>query len=247
MRIYLLCQAAITTGAIARLGLPVGMVAVLAVGCSPSPEVDPQQSSQVARSPSIQYTVIADKADESPGKTQVVIDLIVPQDAPEAGLREVLRLLYDEASQRTGFQYHSTPTVIGIYAYPSREHAESGMGQWSAMLSKTPGDDEPAISIGLSVGQPQPPPERFGFTTDERMQIFRRIVTAGDRGQADAESQAPLGDTPTLADLTRQTDLASELEEKYKGELAAELGLTREQLSEISLEGLQNNWPFPQP
>jgi len=48
------------------------------------------------------------------------------------------------------------------------------------------------------------------------------------------------------ADFARQNDLASELEEQYKGELATELGLTREQLSEISLEGSQNNWPLPQ-
>jgi hypothetical protein len=233
-------------GSLRLMGLTVGFVGALAVACSQSPDVAREQSLQTIQNPSLQYTVIADEVDESPGKTQVAIDLVVPQDAPEAGLREVLLFLYDDASQRTGFQHHSNPTVIGIYAYPSREHAESGMGQWSAMLSKTPGDDEPAISIGLSVGQSAPPSERFGFTTEERTQIFGRIVTDGDRAQAEAERQASVGDTATLADFTRQNDLASELEEQYKDELATEFGLTREQLSEISLEGLQNNWPLPQ-
>ena len=113
------------------------------------------------------------------------------------------------------------------------------------MLSKTPLDDEPIVRIGLSVGRSEPPSERFGLTTQERVQVFQRILTAGDRGQADAEREAPIGDTPTLADFQKQGDLASELEEQYKGELASELGLTRDQLDEISLEGLQNNWPFP--
>lgn len=196
--------------------------------------------------PSIQYTVINDEVDESPGKTQVAMDLLVPQDASEVALREVLLFLYDEARQRTGFQYHSEPTIIGIYAYPSREHAASGMGQWSAMLIKTPRSDDPTINIAQSVGQPEPPSERFGFSTEQRIEIFGRIVTAEDRGQADAERRAPIGDTPTLADFTRQSDLASELGDQYKGELASELGLTQEQLDEIALEGFQNNWSFPE-
>ena len=51
---------------------------------------------------------------------------------------------------------------------------------------------------------------------------------------------------PTLADFTRQGDLASELGEQYKGELVSEFGLTQEQLDEIALKGFQNNWPFPE-
>ncbi len=91
----------------------------------------PSTTAATVEETAIQYTVVDDSVDESPGKTQVTLNVLVPESASEADLRNLLDGLYREASGRTGFRHHRNPTVIGIYAYPSREHAGSGMGQWS--------------------------------------------------------------------------------------------------------------------
>ena len=184
------------------------------------------------------YTLLDETLDESPGKTQVTMNLVVPEAASDQELTALLNQLLRDVRQRTGFQYHEHPTVVAIYAYGSREHAESGMGQWEAMVSKTPLDYEPSVRIRAGRGTTGEAASRFGLTRQERMAVFGQLVGAGDRGQIEAESEFP-------TNLIRQFERADQLTEQYKQDLADELGITREQLDEISVEGLQQNWPMP--
>jgi hypothetical protein len=212
-----------------------GMVLASAVvaflcGCN-----DSQVSSAI---PDIPHTVLNEDVSETPGKAQITENLLVHPDITEADLRTLLERRYEVANQRSGFRYHEHPTVVAIYAYPSREHAESGMGQWAGMLLQTPGDSVPRITIHPSVGKPSTEEERFGLPEVQRRDIYSRIVEAEDRGQADAELKHP-------TDYIKQAQLASELSEANKGALAKELKLTVGQLREIALEGLTKNWPMP--
>lgn len=216
------------------VGLGLGCLFVTA---SCSSETIPDTNEGLSESPSVEHTIINDTLDESPGKTQVTVNLLVPEDVSEEALRALLGQLYSEASQRSGFQYHDNPTVIGIYAYPSREHLAAGMGQWSGMVLKTPSDSEPRVMIGRAVGLTVEPEARFGYSEEERKQIYRRLVAAEDRGDAEAEEREP-------TDVMKQTDLSFELGDRYKDELAEELGITREQLSEIAAEAFGKNWPM---
>ena len=186
------------------------------------------------------YTLLDETLDESPGKTQVSLNILVPESSTDQELTLLLGQLLQDTSRRTGFRYHEHPTVIGIWAYASREHAESGMGQWEAMVAKTPLDPEPSVRIRLGRGMPEQPENRFGLTRAERAAAYRRIVSAEDRGQAKAESEFP-------TDLSRQFERSDQLGEQYKQDLASELGITRDQLDEIAVEGLQQNWPMPAP
>lgn len=187
----------------------------------------------------VEYTVLNEEIDESPGKTQLIINILISEDVSEDELGTLLNSLYEKANHRTGFKYHSNPTVIGIYAYPSREHAEAGMGQWLGMLTKTPTNEQSLIQVHFSVGQEDASSEsRFGFTVDGRKDIYKRIVSTEDRGQKEAEKRYP-------SDLRKQFDFVDELSAKYKKDLATELGITKEQLDEIAQEGVLNNWPMP--
>ena len=173
------------------------------------------------------------------------MNILVPESATDQELTESLNQLLQDASQRTGFQYHEHPTVVAIYAYASREHAGSGMGQWEAMVSKTPLDPEPSVDIRLGRGTVPEPANRFGLTTQERMVAYRQLVGAEDRGRTEAEREFPTENAVDLADFTRQSERADQLAEQYKQELADELGITRDQLDEIAVEGLTQNWPMP--
>ena len=82
--------------------------------------------------------------------------------------------------------------------------------------------------------------ERFAFDESQRKEIYKNIRRAEARGCRDAERRYP-------NDLQKQFTLASELQDRYKNELANKLGISRDQLDEIGLEGIQKNWPFPAP
>ena len=184
------------------------------------------------------YTLLDDTLDESPGKAQVTMNILVPESATDQELTALLNRLLRDASQRAGFQYHEYPTVVAIYAYASQDHGESGMGQWEAMVSKTPLDLEPSVRIRLGRGTVEEPANRFGLTRQERMAAYRQLVGAEDRGQAEAEREFP-------TDFSRQFERADQLGEQYKQDLADELDITRDQLDEIGVEGLQQNWQMP--
>jgi len=196
---------------------------------------DSQNNSAI---PDVPYTILKEGVSETPGKAQITENLLVHPGITEADLRTLLEKRYEVVSQRSGFRYHEHPTVVAIYAYPSREHAESGMGQWAGMLLQTPGDSVPRITIHPSVGKPYTEEERLGLSEVQRRNIFKRIVETEDRGQADAELKYP-------TDYVKQAKLASELSKANKDALAKELKLTPDQISEIAEEGLTKNWPIP--
>lgn len=227
-------------------GISYLVLAVLAVA-SAAPESD--SSGDTASSASapdgeasslLEHSVLDRQLSETPGKTQVSTDILVPEDASDEDLTSLLRHLHEEESRRSGFKYHDHPTVIGIYAYPSREHAASGMGQWLAMLTKTPTDDEPSIRLRPRGDASNGQEERFGLSEQQRKDAFQRTVRAEDRGQREAEREFP-------SDLRRQYERADQLADEYKAALAQEIEITREQLYEIGVEASQKNWPLPRP
>ena len=217
----------------------IAVISVLPLSCAAPSE----QSDSATRG----YTLLDETLDETPGKTQVTMNILVPESATDQELTKSLNQLLQDASQRTGFQYHEHPTVVGIYAYASREHAGSGMGQWEAMVSKTPLDPEPSVRIRPGRGTVDEPANRFGLTTQERMVAYRQLVGAEDRGQAEAEREFPTEGAVDLADFTKQFERADQLAEQHKQNLADELSITRDQLDEIAVEGLTQNWPMPAP
>ena len=79
------------------------------------------------------------------------------------------------------------------------------------------------------------------------MVAYSQLVGAEDRGQAEAEREFPTEDVVDLADLSRQVERADQLTNSYKQGLADQLGITRDQLDEIAVEGLTQNWPMPAP
>lgn len=93
------------------------------------------------------YKVLDEDIYDAPIKTQVVLNILVSGGISETGLKALLNKLYSSAKTKRGFKYHSSPTNIYIYAFTSKERAESGMGQWIAMLQKSYGDVSPKISI----------------------------------------------------------------------------------------------------
>lgn len=94
---------------------------------------------------------------------------------------------------------------------------------------------------------------KFDLSEAERRQIFKEIVAAEDRAQANADRKYPISGR-TVWDLSKSElrsrmdkniELMQRLQDQYKKALAKKYGLTQEQLKETSLEGVVERWPMP--
>jgi hypothetical protein len=233
-------------------------IAVLTAGIffSACGEQRPSQSANPGPSAAhLQYQILSREIYDIPLKTQVSIALLVPPDIRRDDLVAVLQEVYQATSAETGFKYRHVPSHIFIYAYPSREHAASGMGQWLGMIDRIGEQDVAHLTVSeerLAV-HATPPQIKFGLTEEKRELVFQAIVEAEDRAAKEAEARHPTPDplrpgystAAVRRVLQKEQDLKEQLESRYKRQLASLYHLSQKQLAEISSEGVKKNWPFP--
>ena len=107
-------------------------------------------------------------------------------------------------------------------------------GKWADAMQVQTGDYSNS-RFETQFWKERPLPNLY-YDTRVRMDIFRGIVKAEDKGRVESEK---LGKT-----LEESIELQMGLTEKYKKELAEAHGLTEEELLKIMIEGVQNNWPM---
>lgn len=198
----------------------------------------------------LKYEVLKDEIYDAPVKTQVHLDILIHEKSiSENKILDLLTFLYDETISRSGFKYHTNPTNIFIYAYSSKEKAESGMGQWVGMISKSYDDTSPTINISetqlnsLSLK----PTNKFGLTENERIEIWNKSIKIENKAHKEADKKYPLDKTGiTMNEIKKNNALWENLKEKYEKELANEYGIGKEIIDSISVEGLTKGWAFPQ-
>jgi hypothetical protein len=197
-------------------------------------EAAPVTAARPPEVPLPEYTVLDEDVYDAPIKTQVILHILVSGEITKQNLRALLSKLYAELQKRRGFKYHTAATHIGVYAYPKEENWKSGSGGWIAYLLRM-GEGEPTeyrINEGQFAQLGAKPEQKFGLSEAQRKKVFGEIAQAEDR----AYEEVPGGGEPR-----------ERLENKYKDALAAKYGLTGEQLSDISVEGLVKDWPLPPP
>lgn len=205
-------------------------------GTPSGPQTPPHEAAQAIPLP--EYEIVTDETSDTPIKVQVEQHILVSGDISEESLEALLRQQFDSAMKRRGFRHHDTPTNVYIYIYETREKAQAGQGLWLAMLQMGPLEEGlPEITVRAEqiarIGQEQE--EIFGLSEDQRKQVFREIVSVERRATDDAMKREP-------ANIDKQFALERKLVEKYKVDLAKKYNVTREQLDEISVEGLEKQW-----
>lgn len=186
------------------------------------------------------HIILKEDVVDSPIKTQVTLEALVTGEISAPGLKILLDQLYSSTKAKKGFKYHDSPTSIYIYAYTSKERAESGMGQWIAMLQKADAETSPTISINeRQIAQlGAEPEERFGLSEEKRKEIWKELILIEDRAMEEALKRYP-------KELEKQIEMERRLIDEHKNRLAEENGLTQEEIKRISIEGLEKDWPFP--
>lgn len=227
----------------------------IATSATPTPQPTvPAQTEPNAPMPT--YAVLDRDTYDAPIKTQIVLHAMVSGTLTEFSLKRLLHKLYDEANATRGFKYHGgKPTHVFIYLYTSRDHFKSGMGQWIAMLSKVGEGSriDTQVRTELIAHLYAKPEVKHGLSKLTRKEIFKAIVTAEDRANADAERMYPLPDplrpgysqAKAGEQLKKQAEAGNTLREKYKSEVAKRYGITKAVLDGISVEGIKKNWPMP--
>ena len=202
------------------------------------------------------YSIIDQKSYDAPIKTQIELHVQVDKKITESNIEQLLNKLYVEASMDRSFKYNGgKATHIFIYIYTSREHFESGMGQWIGMLSKVGAGTQADISIkkDLLAKLQEAPKVVNGLTEHKRRQIFNEIVTVEDRARTEAENTYPIpnpsrigySQTKAREQIIKQTQAMDKLLSKYKKELAQKHNISVDQLQDILGEGVNSNWPIP--
>ena len=186
------------------------------------------------------HIILKEDVVDSPAKTQVTLEALVSGEISTPGLRILLDQLYSSTKAKKGFKYHDSPTSIYIYAYTSKERAESGMGQWIAMLQKAHAETSPTININeRQISQlGVEPEERFGLSEEKRKEIWKELILIEDRAMEEALERYP-------QELEKQIEMERRLIDENENKLAEKYELTPDQLGKISTEGLEKDWPFP--
>jgi hypothetical protein len=166
------------------------------------------------------FVILDEEKYDSAIKTQVVYSVLASGTLTISNLKDLLERLYRRAIQTPGFRNHfGAVTHVFIYVYTSKEHFQSGGGQWVAMLSKVGKDREKLVDVREEFLQQLklPPETRHGLSENERKEIFKRLVSAEDETLHRAEAEYPMDPTQSLSvgdtfQLTKDTPLVADPE-----------------------------------
>jgi hypothetical protein len=199
------------------------------------------------------YKIVDRKITDTEIKTQVTIYAIVSGTLTEAGLKNLLGKLYDEANATRGFTYFGgKPTHVAIWLYTSEDDFKSGQGLWTANLQKIGEGSTPEIKVKteLLAYHNAGPQVKHDLSESKRKEIFKALIMAADRAEAEADRMYPWpspNDSQAKAteQIRKNAETLESLTEKYKSEVAKRYGITQEQRKEINMEGIMKDWPMP--
>lgn len=199
----------------------------------------------------LKYTVLEEDVYDAPIKTEIITHILLDKNdsITSKKLRKLLFTLYDERKSRTGFEHHLNPNTVAVYAFSTKEKAKSGMGQWVAMISKlnNTNNDGPKFKIDdIEFNSLYLEDEmRWGFSHEERQEIWNEIIFSERYGTDKAFEKYPLSEI-TEDELAKAGELASELEKQQQKEIIDKYKIHQNTLDSIGVEGLSKGWPFPE-
>ena len=200
----------------------------------------------------LKYTLLKDDISDTPLKTEILTDIVLEEkeNITEKKLEILLITLYKERKNRTGFKYHKNPNTVAIYAYSTKEKANSGMGQWVAMISKLNmnNDDEPEFKVSkIQLNSITAKDEiRWKLTNEKRHEIWDKLILSERYGSEKANEIHPIKSGSTKEDLIKAGKLMEKWQLIKEEEIIKEYKINRQVLDSIGLEGLVKGWAFPE-
>ena len=199
---------------------------------------------------------IAERKDVSFGATiRIVYTVSVSGPLTEDDIRRIAQEIIDDetsgqAVNAIGFFFYLPGTDVGgTYSAGRADWAPAG--DWASADTVRAGDysrhELGAIHVGGALGEVGKSEETTGLSEEQRRTIFKELVAAEDRADAEAEAIYPLDIfDPNYQEGTieKYVALSNELLDKYRAEVRAKYGITEEQQSAIIVEGVTEYWPM---
>lgn len=199
-----------------------------------------RQSGEQQREP--RHEVVADERQDTPGKSQVLLKVVIHEKPSNSALRALLQSLFDEAKQQGGFKFRQHPNAVYIYAYGPNTALENAVWIGMASYNENTGDSGPEIRLcseSRLESTFEEPTVKAGLSERQRRQVFWESVSIEDQAMAALERALLAGKKGEgRAEADRITASGErELRRKY--------GLTEEELQKIQIEGATKGWPMP--
>ncbi len=194
----------------------------------------------------INGVILSEEITDIPLKTQILQNILINDvKVSKETLRAFLLKRFSELSKRTGFEYHTHPTNVGIYLFNSEEKANNGMAQWSAMLLKSQHNNEPEIYFNdVQIRSSEILPEsKYGLSENFRKEIWKAIVKCED--MADQELESSFSKARKMEEFLRLDQKRNEIIKNCKSELCNQFGIDQNIVTKISSEAIQKGWTFP--
>lgn len=185
--------------------------------------------------------------------------VVVPPTITQAQVKPTVEAIVKEVTSKNPdldeasiFLYSDKQIVEGMYDVASAVWAPGGaLGNVTARIASSNDRSSYRLKISVvpnleaSLKASHTPTTQFGLSDAKRREIYKAIVSAEDRGQANADKQIPIQAGATLDTINRNTDLARKLTAQYKQALQKKYGITEDVMNKIGVEGLTKNWPMP--
>lgn len=159
-----------------------------------------------------------------------------------------------EIDEITLFLYSDKDLADGPYDIGRATWAPKGdLGNVTPRIARTNNRSTYRLSVDVNDGlnayleQRNKKEKRFGLSEAKRREIFKAIVAAEDRANADAKERYPTDfSDPDYAEgnFSKWSDYSEVLIKKYRVEVYREYGIDKETGKEIRLEGLSEKWPL---
>ncbi len=204
-------------------------------------EVRDEPSPALPASPNLISEIVHEDISESPIKTQVVRRLVVPLKYGPDELQQVLTTHFEEVMELPGFEHHSRPTNVYLYAHHNDESAKSGGARWIAMLVYSrAGGQRITVNEDRIASLREEPKDRLGLDEQTRKMVFYALIAAERSASAKSKRKYPSG-----ADWEKAYDLEEKLLATSRSELAKKYGYDEGDWNKIAGEGLRKGWPEP--
>lgn len=208
------------------------------------------------------YSVLNSEVSDTKSKTFYVLEVATKAQLSEGDTKLLLNHLYDSIMSTKDYEHRSHPNAVRISVYETKEHFESGIGQWIGMISKAENNNSPNIEISRR----KPISSNFeeenknllnDIDTQTQKEIWNELIIAEDKSNAEAEKKYPIKVTgKTIAEINIQKDRAEKnsdkhyeyqenLLRKYKEDVREKYEINDTIIKTITNKGLGENWTFP--
>ena|SRR5690554_3456553 len=208
------------------------------------------------------YSVLSSEVSDTKTKTLYALEVATNAKLSETEIKVLLNHLFDSIMNTKNYEYRTHPNASRIFVYESKEHFESGMGQWIGMISKARNDNSPNIEINLPKPISSNMEEKNNYLlknidTQTQKEIWNELNISEDRSNSEAEKKYPIKITgETIEEINIQRNRAKKnsdkhyeyqenLLKKYEEDVREKYNINDTIIKAISNKGLNENWPFP--